>query len=137
MVDQTEGRVRKVLGCLSIVVLQLAVVGCQRQPAADPNRTTVSGQVIFNGQPLKAGAISFESSEKAIASTATIKNGNYSTDRAPIGHLAVSVDTTSVKYGDPGSYVKIPAKYADTGTSGLTAEVKPGVNENVNFDLKP
>ena len=38
---------------------------------------------------------------------------------------------------NPATFVPILAKYADSGTSALTAEVKPGANENVNFDLKP
>ena len=111
-------------------------LGCS-EPSVDSNRTTVAGAVTFDGKPLPAGKVLFESSEKGIATTAPIKDGSYSTDRAPIGKVAVGVDTVSVKYGNPSQFVRIPAKYADTATSGMEIEIKPGENANVNFDLKP
>ncbi|WP_428304137.1 hypothetical protein [Lacipirellula sp.] len=49
----------------------------------------------------------------------------------------VSVETESLKYGSPALFTAIPAKYTEYATSGLQVEVKPGANENVNFDLKP
>jgi hypothetical protein len=118
------------------MVLVAYALGCTQKPI-DPNRTTVSGAVTYDGKPLPAGSVSFESSEKGIATSAPIKDGVYSTDRAPTGKIAVGVDTASIKYGDPAKFVPIPAKYADSATSGLSVEIKPGVNENVNFDLKP
>jgi hypothetical protein len=65
------------------------------------------------------------------------ENGSYSTDRAPLGPNQVTIDTASIKYGNPAKFIAIPAKYADPTQSGFTAEIKPGENANVNFDLKP
>ena len=121
---------------LSLVIVLIGLFGCSKE-RVDPNRTTVAGSVSFKGTPLPAGTISFESSEKNIATSAPIKDGAYSTDRAPTGSVAIGIDTASIKYGNPAKFVPIPAKYADSGTSALTAEIKPGANENVNFDLKP
>lgn len=117
-------------------VLVAYIAGCSQKPVA-PNRTTVSGAITYDGKPLPAGSVSFESTEKGIATSAPIKDGSYSTDRAPTGKVAVGVDTASIQYGNPAKFVPIPAKYADSGTSGLSIEIQPGDNENVNFDLKP
>lgn len=119
--------------CATLIACAL---GCSQKPV-DPNRTTVSGAVIYDGKPLPAGSISFESSEKGIATSTPIKDGSYSTDRAPTGNVAIGVNTASIQYGNPAKFVPIPAKYADSATSGLSFEVKPGENANVNFDLKP
>src|SRR5689334_18166198 len=121
--------------CICTVVFANAI-GCG-QKAMDPNRTIVSGIITYDGKPLPAGSVSFESSEKGIATSTQIKDGSYLTDRAPIGKIAVGVDTASIQYGNPAKFVPIPAKYADSATSGLSIEIKSGANENVNFDLKP
>jgi hypothetical protein len=93
--------------------------------------------VMYDGKPLPAGSILFASAEGNLASTIAIRDGRYSTDRAPLGPNQVTIDTASIKYGNPAKFVAIPAKYADPTQSGLTVEIKPGANENVNFDLKP
>lgn len=121
--------------CICTMLVAFAL-GCG-QKAVDPNRTMVSGTVTYDGKPLPAGNVSFESSEKGIATSVQIKDGSYSTDRAPVGTVAVGVDTASIQYGNPAKFVPIPAKYADSATSGLSIEIKPGDNPNVNFDLKP
>ena len=120
--------------CICTVLVAYAL-GCSQKPV-DPNRTTVSGVVTYDGKPLPAGSISFESTEKGIATSASINDGAYSTDRAPTGKVAVGVDTASIQYGNPAKFVPIPAKYADSATSGLSIEVTPGLNKNINFDLK-
>jgi hypothetical protein len=112
------------------------VVGCGPTAPVDERRTTVSGTVTFDGKPLPAGTITFESTESPLATSATIHNGAYSTSRAAIGPNEVGVETASLQFGYPAGYVKIPEKYAVPMTSGLTADVKPGKNENVNFELK-
>lgn len=127
--------------CLAFVLISGATVfclGCGSSKPVDPNRASISGAVTYDGKPLPAGAITFASVDGNLASTISIEaGGRYSTDRAPLGPNQVTIDTASIKYGNPASFVAIPAKYADPTKSGLTVEVKPGVNENVNFDLKP
>jgi len=111
--------------------------GCGGTERADEVRATVSGTVTYNGKPLPAGTIVFASAGGNIASTISIgEGGRYSTDRAPIGANLVSIDTSSIQYGNPAKYVPIPEKYADPTASGLTADVKRGDNENVDFALQ-
>jgi hypothetical protein len=120
------------------VLLYVGMVGCGPEPYVDPNRTSISGTVTFNGEPLKAGTITFESKGKGIATSVSIRSeGRYATNRVPLGTNAVSIDTQSVQFGSPKLYVKIPERYVDPSTSGLSADVKPGTNENVNFELNP
>lgn len=118
-------------------LVSIGVAGCGPAHQTDPNRAVVSGVVTYNGKPLPAGTVSFETTDPPMASSALIsEGGKYTTDRVPIGACKVSVSTASVQYGNPSAYVAIPQKYEDAATSGLTAEIKPGENEK-NFDLQP
>jgi hypothetical protein len=122
---------------LAIGAMAPITVGCGAKPHVDPNRTQVSGSVSFDGQPLKAGSISFDSTESGIGTMVTIREGGvYSTDRVPLGANVVTIETESLQFGSPHLYTKIPATYADPSKSGLKVDIQPGVNENVNFDLK-
>jgi hypothetical protein len=85
---------------------------------------------------LPAGNITFDALEGPLSTTATINKGVYSTSRAAIGNNEVTIETESLRYGYPAGYVKIPEKYNNPVASGLKAEIKQGVNENVNFELK-
>jgi hypothetical protein len=110
-------------------------VGCGgKEPPKD--RTTVSGIVTFDGQPLPGGSLSFESAAGTGTNVSIGPGGVYSTDRAPIGKNRVRIETESLQYGNAAAYVKIPAKYNDVTKSGLQIDVKPGVNENVDFKLE-
>lgn len=100
------------------------------------DRATAAGTITFDGKPLPAGTIFFLSTNGAADTAVKIRDGAYFTDRAPVGKNSVIVDTSSIQMGNPAKYVPIPAKYNDTTTSGLSAEIKPGENENVNFSLE-
>jgi hypothetical protein len=127
------GAARSIRLTMCIIAL---TAGCGKAPPVDTSRTSVSGVVNFAGQPLPAGTVNFEAAQGGMATSTKIGDGgHYSTDRAPVGSTRVSIDTGSVQYGNPAKYVAIPARYADTATSGLTVDIKPGSNENVNFDL--
>jgi hypothetical protein len=117
--------------------LLAALIGCGKPRQVVKDRATVSGAVTFNGRPLPAGTISFQSTTgPVVAATAIQEGGAYITDRAPIGKNTVTVDTTSVQFGNAAAYVPIPAKYSDPTKSGFTAEINAGENENVNFALQ-
>jgi hypothetical protein len=121
---------------LSSCVLS-AISGCGNSPQVIKDRAIVSGKVTFGGQPLPAGTLGFESTTGPTTTAVPIgQGGAYSTDRAPVGKVLVTVDTSSIHFGNPAAYVPIPEKYNNSRTSGLTAEIKPGENENVNFDLQ-
>jgi len=122
---------------LAAAMLVPACLGCGPEQQVDPNRTMVSGLVTFDGTPLKAGTISFDSTESGIGTAISIREeGRYSTNRVPLGPNIVTIETESLQFGSPHLYVRIPAKYADPSQSGLKVDIKPGANENVNFDLK-
>ena len=111
--------------------------GCGPSQKKDANRTAVSGLVTLDDKPLPGGTVLFESTTGSLGKSVAIREaGKYLTDRAPIGPVRIAIETESLQYGRPKLYVKIPAKYADTATSGLTAEIKQGENENVDFALK-
>lgn len=120
-----------------VAVSLIACYGCGPEQQVDENRAVVSGVVTFDGKPLPAGKMTFNSTTSPLATSISIKKeGRYQTDRVPIGNNLVSIETESLQFGSPHLYVKIPAKYADPGLSGLTVDVKPGANENVNFELQ-
>ncbi len=111
--------------------------GCGPEPYVDPNRTTVSGAVTFDGKPLPAGTMNFDSTESGIGTSISISEGRYATNRVPLGPNTVTIETDSLLFGSAHLHTKIPAKYADPTKSGLTVDVKPGENENVDFALTP
>ncbi|MBA3483821.1 MAG: hypothetical protein H0T51_18610 [Pirellulales bacterium] len=141
--DNRPANVRRIgkplCSCVALVAAALspAFLGCGPKPHVDPNRTTVSGAITFDGAPLKAGSITFDSTQTGIGTTIMIREGGrYITDRVPLGPNIVTIETESLLLGSPGLYIKIPAEYADPSKSGLTVDIKPGVNENVDFALK-
>ena len=112
---------------LSIVCCLLsASVGCGGSKQVIKNRASVSGTVMFEGKPLPAGTIGFHSTERTVTTPATISDGVYYTDRAPLGKNEVTIDTSSVPFGNPSKYVAIPAKYSIPSTSGITARSDRG-----------
>jgi hypothetical protein len=129
--------VTKICLVLGLSCLVSATTGCWNKSQGPKDRARVSGSVTFNGQPLPAGKIVFSSTEGPNATPVSIRAGGaYSTDRAPIGNNVVTIDTASIQYGNPASYVAIPEKYNDPEKSGLSADIQPGENENVNFSLE-
>jgi hypothetical protein len=114
----------------------LACIGCGGGKEPPKDRTTVTGTVTLNGQPLPGGTIYFESAGGIGTSMIIGDGGKYSTDRAPIGMNRVTIETQSLQYGNTAAYVKIPTKYGDAMTSGLTADVKAGDNVDMNFSLE-
>lgn len=118
--------------------LLLVCAGCGSGASKDESRAQVSGMVTFDGKPLPAANLTFKAKDSPLAGQVSIKaDGRYSSGSIPIGKNLVGIATESIRYGSPALYVKIPAKYEDYATSELEVEIKPGVNENVNFDLKP
>lgn len=89
----------------------------------------VSGKVTFQGKPVAEGEIAFVPADPKAGKTVTasIKDGSYSVALAP-GQYAVAVTGSKD--------MPLPAKYAASDTSGLTAEVKDGAN-TLDIDLKP
>ena len=119
---------------LAPLVAAAACAGCGHSSQGPKDRAVVSGVVTFDGQPLPAGVLNFQSTERPVGTTVMIQaGGTYRTDRAPLGENVVTIETASLQFG--GAFVRIPDKYADTRKSGLVVQVEPGANDDVNFAL--
>lgn len=119
---------------------------------------TVSGKVSYKGQPLKGGNVSIIPKKGGTLSSPIAEDGSYKISKVPIGSATITVETKSLRpvpqkslpgpyakapkdvlpqgvQGDPKRYVRIPDKYADPEGSGLSLDVKGGVQTH-NIDLK-
>jgi hypothetical protein len=108
----------------------------------------VNGQVLFEGQPIPGALIVFHpkgadvgTTEKSFAKSGpdgTFTLGTYeSAEGAPAGNYLVTVELwLSSGQGDEGPTSRLPAKFANPNTSGLTATVEAGPNELKPFQLK-
>jgi hypothetical protein len=119
-------------------VFVIVCLGCNGGKQVIEGRTVASGKVTLDGQLMRGGSITFTSKENQILSkTVSINSdGTYRTDRAPTGKSSISFDTESLKFGNAAAYVPIPAKYNSPATSGFEVDLKPGENENIDFELK-
>jgi hypothetical protein len=127
----------------------IALAGCSGGDGLD--RQSVTGQVVFDGQPLKDGEILFfptSNGKDAIATGAHITNGNYSISKqeGPIpGNYKVQITAAGGAQAPPANsdampgtgpiHAKelIPAKYNVQST--LTADVKTGEANKFDFTL--
>src|SRR5262249_42149880 len=89
---------------------------------------SVEGKVTFGGKVLDGGTITLTSA-KGSASGTIGKDGTYKVEKLEAGEYSVSVSE------QPGGTVKVPAKYGDAKTSGLTYDVKKG-KQTFDIDLK-
>jgi hypothetical protein len=108
----------------------------------------VHGQVLFEGQPIPGALVVFHSqgadggtTEKSFAKAGpdgTFTLGTYeSADGAPAGNYLVTVELwLSSGTGDEGPTSRLPPRYANPNTSGLTATVEAGPTELKPFELK-
>jgi hypothetical protein len=127
------------------LIVSLGVLaGCSHGRPVAP----VSGIVTYGGKPVPRGTVVFMPVESGPPAYGNIKSDGHYTlktyspgDGAVLGKHAVMITAleqlTPEEAADASRMPKmlIPAKYNDTKTSGLTAEVGPGNNE-VNFPLK-
>jgi hypothetical protein len=117
--------------------LVVAACGCGHKPQQIKDRASISGTVTFNGSPLPAGTVGLESASGPVSTAIPIgPGGTFSSDRAPLGKNFITVDTSSIHFGNPSAFVPIPEKYNNSRTSGLTVDVKPGANENIDLKLE-
>ena len=114
----------------------------------------ITGKVLFRGEPLPAGKISFfcEGGNKPVIAR-DITAGAYSILNAPLGAARVTVVTFQIKQ-DPvpgaiqspvptdvsaapsGPYVAIPDRYRMPDTSGLTYTITAG-QQTKDWELTP
>ena len=151
----------QILFGISVVVFAATLSGCGDDNGFD-RRYTVSGQVTYNGQPLKKGKIYFvhEDSSKrqgsgdieegAIVNVTTVDPGDglfagkykvmitalEAVDLAGVTKKYSAVpDQVTVAKAQSKSNSLIPKKYSNAVDSGLTADVSSS-NRTLNFELK-
>jgi hypothetical protein len=125
---------------LSIGILLLLTItsqGCKKSSGA----VAVHGSISFHGEPLSKGTVTFfPASGRPVP--ASISDGSYSTELMPGDYTAI-VDVApefpkGFKEGDPmpTAKVEMPDQYTTRAKSALTATVKAGQDQTVDFDLK-
>ncbi len=128
-----------------LMILACATLGCG---GGSDGRLPATGNVTFDGSPLTEGTVVFADENGGSAGVGIIKDGKFtlsetgnSTGIQP-GTYKVSVNSWIVEPGgvdendeiiDKGES-RIPAKYNDPKTSGLTATVTADTQE-FNFEL--
>jgi len=129
---------RSLLLCLCLAAGMGGLAGCA---PGYPETARVSGTITLNGRPLNTGEIQFISTTGMIAYGRVQPDGSYRLtsfqpdDGAVPGKHQVIIRPipTHQTYGMVG-LIAIPDRYADPNTSGLTAEVNPGIN-SIPFEL--
>ncbi len=71
--------------------LIVTLVGC------GGSKTTITGKVTIDGQPLPAGRIAFVPGKGGTGVGADIKDGQYTVEKVPYGNVKVTVETQSLK----------------------------------------
>jgi len=128
------------------LAIGVVVSGCSKKSGMDT--APVSGKVTYRGKAVPTGTVMFvpdagPAATGEIGADGSYKLTTYATgDGAVIGTHKVTV-TALQGMGDALPEQRnatppplVPAKYLNGETSGLVAEVKPGVKNEVNFDLK-
>ena len=144
---------RKLLGVGIVLLVASSLPGCGGSDA--PDLAKVTGTVKLDGKALPGGTVVFvpNNAEGTTGPSSTAEigpDGSYTLmapggrEGAVIGVHTVVVtgppDPTNVSGESdpppvkPGEVVKVPEKYADSLTSGVTAEVKAGEN-NIPVEL--
>jgi hypothetical protein len=99
----------------------------------------VTGKVLYNGNPLGGGSVTFHSPKSGSYRAEIKPEGTYELSGLPLEEMTVTVETETAKdlrpggaasvhppYADRIVYVPIPRKYADAETSGLKYAVAQG-----------
>jgi hypothetical protein len=93
----------RVVLCLAVVIIQAQFVGCGSR-----DQGWVSGQVLYKGQPVTGGLVSFVPADttRRPVSAQIDANGRYQT-YAPIGDVKIAVDNRELQpeQSSPGGFV--------------------------------
>jgi len=130
------------IACASLII---SATGCNR----GPELAAVTGKVLYNGQPLQFGSVTFQPTRGQPARGEIQSDGTFELSTFSLGDGAV-VGSHKVKIAcyesQSPAFVKgpgeqrlgrslIPVKYTLFDQSGLTADVKPDAAEPFVFDL--
>jgi hypothetical protein len=130
------------LSCFLGLAATLAFVGC-----GGPTSSAVSGKVTLGGQPVTKATVNFFNPTTGVAASAEIgADGAYKvTENLPPGSYKVSIvplaDVSRPPMpGEPAAPAAsspVPGRYQSDASSGLTADIKPGTTDGLNFALEP
>lgn len=128
--------------CCAFIAAALVFAGCSTAPPTG----TVSGEVTFDGQPIKDGRIAFIPVDgQGQTGGAAIKDGKFEAKDVPVAKMKVEINGNRLTgrkikaYDTPESPVSdeivelVPARY--NINSELTLDVKKG-SQTVKYDLK-
>ena len=134
------------------VVATGLVVGCGGGVKDFP-RAKVSGKVTFNKKSVPNGTVTFVSDDGSVTDTATIKDGSYTMERAPVGKVKVGVITAQVsgiqqkqmmqkvegKSVDQGAskeaHVDVPSKFNNPDSSGVELTVPAEGSSSLDINI--
>jgi hypothetical protein len=101
----------------------------------EPKTAVVSGKVTYQGKPLSSGWIIFHSQDGRESGTALGADGSYRAQGVSVGTTRLTVATDPnppLPFLRGPRPVRLPLKYANPATSGLTVEVGEG---NLVYDV--
>jgi hypothetical protein len=146
-------RLAEVSQVVLAVGLVITPIACSSQrPTGE-----VQGRVTYKGVPLPEGIVLFLAEDRRQDIGSIRQDGTYVVEQAPVGPNKVSVQTSPPSpplgpallranepekkglptgYKSPVKSITIPARYANTDTSGLTFTVQEGSNR-YDIELKP
>ena len=138
-----SGRARRLQTALAVTSVLVIALSC-KPTGPTYERSEVSGRVLFKGNPLKGGKITFVADIGGLTGEAVIgEDGTYSV-QAPVGPVHITVDNSMLRKGGtrggpilhrpdapdpskiPGEYVALPKKYASAQETNLTFTVVKG-----------
>jgi hypothetical protein len=134
-----------------VILFGAILAGCDSSPAG-PETVAVTGTVTFRGSPVEGANVIFQpldESDSTLASQAvTDRNGRFElTTHVGAGKFkpgivpgkyAVTItklDTASISSTAAPPKNMLPQKYANSNTSGLTANVSSAESNGFNFSL--
>jgi hypothetical protein len=140
--------------CAALVLLGSFValsVGCS-SPGPEAKETVVTGSVTLDGEKLTMGEVYFESEDGKASGRGEIgPDGTYRVASAPLGQVKAAVRTsnyarfagTKMKDGKAitvggreGTYIPVPKKYEEIGSSGLTFTITRDATINIPLTNK-
>jgi hypothetical protein len=120
-------------------MLGIAAVGCTPNY---PETAHVSGKLTLNHQPLAGGEVQFLSDRGQVATGQVEADGSYrlttflpDDGAVPGKHRVIVRPVESFRSYGGSALITIPKRYTDPATSGLSAQVNPGINR-IDFELE-
>ncbi len=130
--------------CLAGMIVVAGLGGCGD---GRPDRSPVSGTILFQGKPIEGAEIMFICKNGRPATGFTDSQGRFEMftfepgDGAILGEHAVAITKKVEIQTAPGPYKPsrdlLPERYGHPEKSGLVANVKAGGDNDFTFDLKP